>query len=109
MEKPTVLSVSTSKLSFNCKDLAKKLKDCGVQCKITQNNSIVEKRKKLFHEIGCTIELFNFDNSNLNNRVWKPIKDIYGFDCAHLIIKNEYSGCIHDYLKNHELSCKNKF
>lgn len=108
MEQSTVLSVSTSKLSFSCRSVANKLKECGVQCKITQNNSIVEKRKKLFHEIGCTIELFNFDNANLKNQVWKPMKDEYGFDCAHLFIKNEYSGCIHGYFKDGDLSCVNK-
>tara|TARA_B110000046_G_scaffold158115_1_gene169885 strand:- start:3239 stop:3568 length:330 start_codon:yes stop_codon:yes gene_type:complete len=109
MEQSTVLSVSSTNPLFNCKNVANKLKECGVQCKITQNNSIVEKRKKLFHEIGCTVELFNFDNTNLKNQVWKPIKDKYRFNCAHLFITNEYSGCIHGYFQDGtQVPCENK-
>jgi hypothetical protein len=108
MEKSTILSVSSKNPSFNCKNVAEKLKDCGIQCKLTQNNSIIKKGHMLFAEIGCSIELFNFDNKNLKTHVWEPLKYKYNFDCAHLSIEGEYGGCIHDYFKDDKSSCKNK-
>lgn len=108
MEESAVLSVSTSKLSFNCKNVATTLKECGVQCKITKNDSIVEKNSRLFHEIGCTIELFNFDNKNLKDKVWEPLKNEYTLDCCHLSIKDKYNGCIYDYLNDKKNSCMKK-
>tara|TARA_Y100000741_G_C18173597_1_gene526335 strand:+ start:207 stop:533 length:327 start_codon:yes stop_codon:yes gene_type:complete len=108
MEQSTIISVSSTNPSFNCKNVSEKLKDCGIECKLTQNNSIVKKGHRLFAEIGCNIELYNFDNKNLKTQVWEPLKHKYNFDCAHLSVSNEYGGCIHDYLKDPDLSCRNK-
>jgi hypothetical protein len=100
MVQSTILSVSSQKPGFNCKSVSQKLKDCGIECKITQNNSIVKKGCNLISEIGCDIKLINFNNKELNNKVWKPLKQSYNFNCAHLSVDKEYSGCIYGYFKD---------
>ena len=62
MEQSTVLSVSSTNPLFNCKNVANKLKECGVQCKITQNNSIVEKEHNgyMFDKINRNDGLYQY-------------------------------------------------
>ena len=94
------LSVSTGDLMFNCKKLAETLRRCGVESNITPNYSVTRREDSINSEVGCKVELHNIDPKEIEKRVWGPLKRAHNFDCGHLWIQNQFSGCVYDYFNN---------
>ena len=92
-----VLSVSSDKEGFNCKDVSETLKHCGIETDITQLYTNRLYNGSLKSEIGCRINLYDLHANDFKETIWQPLKTKFNFDCAHLSINGRYSGCIHEY------------
>ena len=87
----STLSVS-SKNKLNCEEMAEFLKTLNIKTLITSNISLTPDK-----EWGCQFTQ-SITSKNDIYKIWKPIKNKYGFNCAHLTVGNSFNGCVLDYL-----------
>ena len=95
----STLSISSKYLS-NCTEVAKTLMELGVICRVSSNQSIVEKNGILTMEKGCAILLPEVNPTDIPIKVWQPLKEKYHLDCAHLSVTGKFQGCIYDFMQN---------
>tara|TARA_A100001015_G_C14894261_1_gene673737 strand:- start:155 stop:457 length:303 start_codon:yes stop_codon:yes gene_type:complete len=87
------ISVSNSNQK-NCDSIIEKLLISGIDARIIETKSIINKEL----EYGCIITLDPEYSSKKNvHNVWNIIKKDY--ICSHLKIDGLFDGCIFDYLK----------
>lgn len=87
----STLSVS-SKNKLNCEEMAEFLKTLNIKSLITSNISLTPHK-----EYGCQLTQ-NISSKNDIYNLWIPLKNKYGFNCAHLSVGNSFNGCVLDYL-----------
>lgn len=95
----STLSISSKYLS-KCTEVAKTLMNLGVTCRVSSNQSIVEKNGILTMEKGCAILLPEVNPTDIPIKVWQPLKNKYHLDCAHLSVTGKFQGCIYDFMQN---------
>lgn len=88
---PSTISVSRKK-RLDCDELASYLSELGIYT-LVQSNTTTQPHK----EYGCQLTQAVKTYDDVKN-IWNPIKDKYGFTCAHISVANIYNGCILDFL-----------
>lgn len=89
---PSTLSVSRKK-KLDCEELADYLSQLGIQTLVTKNISNQPQR-----EYGCQLTQAIRIKKDVEN-IWIPLKEKYGFHCAHISVANIFNGCILDFLE----------
>jgi hypothetical protein len=87
----STLSVSR-KDKLNCEEMAEFLKTLNIKSLITSNISLIPHK-----EWGCQLTQ-SITSKNDIYQIWEPLKNRYGFNCAHLTVGNSFNGCVLDYL-----------
>ena len=94
---PSTLSVSRKK-KLDCEELADYLSKLGINTLVTSNISNLPHR-----EYGCQLTQAIQKKKDVEN-IWYPIKERYGFHCAHISVANIFNGCIMDFLSDSKCS-----
>jgi len=97
----SILSISSKKIK-DCINVAETMRQCGINCSITQNNTIIGKDDFTI-ENGCRITLSGVNHKYIEKYVWDPLKVEYDLNCAHYKIDGVYNGCIYNFIR--ESSC----
>lgn len=84
---PSTISVSRKK-PLDCEEMASYLSDLGIYTLIKSNTSTLPHK-----EYGCQLTQSVKTYDDIKN-IWNPIKNKYGFTCAHISVANIYTGCI---------------
>lgn len=101
MSYPTSSLHISSKNIPSCLAVTNALYKAGIECSVTENNSIVYNKKinKLLIETGCNIVLPNTNINAIDTMVWKPLQEIFSLKCAYLNVHGGYKGCILDFIR----------
>ena len=84
-----ILYISSSS-NISITDLAELLHKQEVECMITQNASVTPK----VIETGFEIKLFNIEKEKFKEKVWDLLQPLMNLECAHVIYRDEYRGCV---------------
>lgn len=87
----STLSVSRKK-KLDCEEMAKYLETLGINTLVRSNISTQPHK-----EYGCQITQGIQSRREIMN-IWDPIKERYGFTCAHISVGNVFDGCVLDFL-----------
>ena len=97
-----ILSVSAN--DIDCHKIAKMMKDSGIHCSVTENWSVVPSRVNGTNKVerGCRLLINHIKpySNDLEEKIWKPLKNEFKIKCAHLSIGNMFNGCIYNYFRN---------
>ena len=102
------LSVSSQKISSNCKAVIHSLRRAGIVADITPNKTILSHHTKLLkigqnnQENGCRITFGIPSKKNTFHtieNVWKELTKSLDIRCSHLNVDLHWGGCIYDYLR----------
>ena len=93
------VTLSISSKNLDCSQVTEKLLKMKILSSVIKNESIVSKNNNFYKEFGCNVKFNKFNLKNLEN-LWYPLKKEFKLGCAHLDVKNTYSGCINKYFKN---------
>lgn len=89
---PSTLSVSR-KRKLDCEEVAGYLETLGI-CSLVNSNISTQPHK----EYGCQLTQAIKQREDIE-KIWTPIKERYGFTCAHIKVANIFDGCILDFLE----------
>ena len=84
------LNISSQKIN-NCNEIVEFLHT---------NKSIIKKNNKYIIENGCKITLSTNEPTELEKKLWIPLKNNFDLNCAFLKIQGEYNGCVYDFYRN---------
>tara|TARA_Y100000591_G_C21674034_1_gene614485 strand:+ start:153 stop:455 length:303 start_codon:yes stop_codon:yes gene_type:complete len=87
----STLSVSREK-KLDCNEVASYLESLGIRTLVKSNISTQPKR-----EYGCQMTQ-GIQSRDEIRKIWEPLKDRYGFTCAHVSVGNVFDGCVLDFL-----------
>ncbi len=114
--------LSISKKGLRCSEVAEFMNKMYVPCSVTGNYSVQcsrsdellspsaigqprielgtrsDTKKKCHIERGCRI-IFQEDENNKVDDIWKKLKEEFDLTCAHLETRAHFGGCVYDYLK----------
>ena len=97
MSQVSKLYISSPNIN-SCKDVALFLQTCGIVCSVATNHSIILSNGKYTLETGCNIKLPDTIPTDIDKKIWKPLKKTFNLDCAYLKIKGGFGGCILDFI-----------
>ena len=86
--------ISSSKIN-SCEDIANFLLKLNIIANVSENFSTIPCKYGLNKEKGCKI-IYNCDVNTMKDKLWNPLKQKYGLDCAYIDIYSSYNGCIYD-------------
>lgn len=87
----STLSVSR-KGKLDCEELAEYLESLGIMSLVRKNISTQPHK-----EYGCQMTQAIQSREDIR-KIWVPIKEKYGFTCAHISVGNTFDGCVLDFL-----------
>lgn len=90
---PSTISVSRRK-QLDCGEVAEYLEKLGIYSLVQSNISILPHK-----EYGCQLTQSVKTYDDVKN-IWFPLKERYGFNCAHIKVANIFNGCILDFLSD---------
>tara|TARA_Y100000310_G_C20383847_1_gene669463 strand:+ start:261 stop:602 length:342 start_codon:yes stop_codon:yes gene_type:complete len=95
---PTLLSISSAKPDI-CKGIISALVDLGISADVQSSKSVrcTNSSCRCWVENGCKVHIYEGNNGDIKDKVWRPLKARFGLGCAHISIPGGYSGCINSY------------
>ncbi len=93
----STLSVSRRK-KLDCVELADYLESLGISSLVNSNISTMQDGPGWPHkEYGCQLTQGIKTRKDIE-KIWNPIRERYGFTCAHVKVANLFDGCVLDFL-----------
>ena len=95
----SILSITSTQLDPKCQQVSEYMRQSGIPCEVTPNQTVVENGCAYTVENGCHIKLVQHSPYLVNPLWWSKLQKRFGLDCAHLEVVGKYKGCIYDYFR----------
>ena len=89
------LNVSSKKIK-NCNEIINLLVKNKIIGNVSSNKTVILQDNKYIIENGCKITVGTKDARELENKLWKPLKEEFNLDCAYVKVTSYFNGCIYD-------------